>query len=102
MHELREFLKSGDWAAWDLAETDQRRGLPPPPLEKPAPPDAPRVALVPPDRFTVGSMPLLQAINRRRSRRKYTDDPLSLEELSFLLWVTQGVQRVMAEGRNTL
>jgi len=102
MRELRAFLKSGDWAAWDETVTDQRRGLPPPPLEKPAPPDAPRVALVPPERFSVGAMPLLQAIGQRRSRRKYTDDALSLEELSFLLWATQGVQRVINEGRNSL
>src|SRR5512133_2786916 len=102
MHELRAFLKSGDWAAWDVTETDQRRGLPPPPLEKPAPAGAPRVALVPPERFSVGAMPLMQAIGQRRSRRKYSDDALSLEELSFMLWATQGVQKIVNLGRNTL
>ena len=102
MKELRAVLKSGDWPAWEQIATDQRRGLPPPPLEKPAPPDAARIDLVPPDRFTVGAMPLVEAIGKRRSRRKYTEAPLTLEELSFLLWATQGVQKVMGEGRACL
>jgi SagB-type dehydrogenase family enzyme len=102
MKEQREFLKSGDWGAWGQVETDQRRGLPPPPLEKPAPPDAPRIDLIPPDRLAVGAMPLIEAIGRRRSRRAYTAESLSLEELSFLLWATQGVQKVMDSGRVSL
>jgi len=30
---------------------------------------------------------------KRRSRREYTDEPLRQEELSFLLWATQGVDQ---------
>ncbi len=30
----------------------------------------------------------------RRSLRRYTEDALSLEELSYLLWLTQGVKKV--------
>jgi SagB-type dehydrogenase family enzyme len=50
--------------------------------------------LVAPEAFTVGKMPLIEAVRRRRSRRTYTTEPLSLEELSFLLWATQGVREV--------
>lgn len=37
---------------------------------------------------------LQEAIQRRASCRKYRESPLSLEELSFLLYVTQGVKDV--------
>lgn len=39
-------------------------------------------------------MPLIEAINRRKSHRRYTTEGLSLEELSFLLWAAQGVQEI--------
>jgi SagB-type dehydrogenase family enzyme len=39
----------------------------------------------------LGQVSLVEAIRRRRSRREFTKDPLTLEELSFLLWATQGV-----------
>jgi SagB-type dehydrogenase family enzyme len=34
------------------------------------------------------------AIERRRSVREYSPQPISLLELSFLLWATQGVQEI--------
>lgn len=37
-------------------------------------------------------------IGQRESRRKYAKKPLTLRELSFLLWTTQGVRRMA--GRN--
>ncbi len=93
-----DLLRSGDWEAWRLAATDQRRGLPPSPPERPCPEGAPTVDLVPPEDLTVGTMPLIQAIRQRRSRRRFTRDPLTLEELSFLLWATQGRSRPAGEG----
>lgn len=36
---------------------------------------------------------LWELIRGRESRRKYTEEPLTLPELSFLLWSTQGVRR---------
>ena len=52
------------------------------------------IDLVAPEDMTVGGMPLMEAINSRRSRRQFVEEPLTLEELSFLLWATQGVQEV--------
>lgn len=46
---------------------------------------------MPPGAFSVGQVPLIDAIANRRSRRRFTDAALTLEELSFLLWATQGV-----------
>jgi SagB-type dehydrogenase family enzyme len=93
MCEYRRFLQSGDWEAWRREPTDQRRGLPAPPVEKPCPEGAVLVDLIPSGDLTLGAMPVIQAIRQRRSRRKFTRDPLTLEELSFLLWATQGLSR---------
>ena len=89
----REFLKSR-WETLSDIETDQKKGLPQPPVEK-VPADCLQIIdLVPADKLTLGTMPLLEVINKRRSRRHFTDDALTLEELSFLLWTTQGVREV--------
>jgi SagB-type dehydrogenase family enzyme len=83
-------------------ETDQMKGLPLPPMQKPYPEDAKLVDLVAAKDMTIGQVPLIDAIENRRSRRKYTDESLSLEELSFLLWSTQGVQKLARNGLLTL
>ncbi len=94
MRPLREVLKSQEWASFDTMGTPQQRNVPPPPLEKAPPEGARQFDLVPPDQFTSGKMALIEAIAKRRSRRAYTDAPLTLEELSFLLWSCQGIEKV--------
>ena len=102
MTDHRKFLQSGDWESWRREPTDQQRGLPPPPVEKPYPNDAAFVDLVPPGDLTVGAMTVIQAIRQRRSRRKFTGEPLTLEEISFLLWATQGLSRPGGGGSPNL
>ena len=87
--QLHVFLKghAGDWRR----DTDRSRGVPPPPIEKPCPSDVARIALVKPDQLKLGTTPLAAVINQRRSRRAYTADSLTNDELSFLLWSTQGI-----------
>jgi SagB-type dehydrogenase family enzyme len=91
MEAYREFLKSDRWEEWQNDETDQKKGMPPPPVQKPCPKDATLINLIAPDDLTVGQMSVIEAIGRRRSRREFTEEPLTLEELSFLLWATQGI-----------
>jgi SagB-type dehydrogenase family enzyme len=69
--------------------------MPSPPPQKPAPEGARLFDLVAPEAFTLGQVPIIEAFRRRRSRRKFTAEPLTLEELSFLLWATQGVAKVI-------
>lgn len=89
----RSFLKDTVRQTADLSQTDQQRGLPPPPLEKPFSADACRVDLTPPGKWrNIGPVDLESAIRRRRSRRQFKPDPLWLDELSFLLWATQGIE----------
>jgi SagB-type dehydrogenase family enzyme len=102
MEPYREFLKAKLWSEWGHIERDQAKGVPHPPWQKPYPEDAPLIDLVAPEDLTVGAMPLVEVIGRRRSRRKFTGGHLSIEELSFLLWATQGVQRVREGGVATL
>lgn len=90
--QLRVLLKGfpGDWrkdaeAAASAAE---------PPREKALPPDARLLPLVPPTRLQKGGMPLREALAKRRSVREFSKDILSAEDLSFLLWATQGVTGV--------
>lgn len=47
------------------------------------------IALPAPD--LAGHMPVEQAIEQRRSERRYGDRPLSLQHLSQLLWAAQGI-----------
>ncbi len=94
----RSFLKARQWQESARETSDQQRGVPHPPLTLPAPEGTETVGLVSPGEFTVGDVPLTQAIGRRRSRRRFAEAPLSVDELSFLLWATQGVQRVIRDG----
>jgi SagB-type dehydrogenase family enzyme len=102
MESYREYLKNQTLPGMSEMETGQMKGLPLPPIQKPYPKDAQLVDLVSPEDFTLGQMPVIDAIRKRRSRRKFTDEPLSLEELSFLLWSTQGVQKLVRSGLITL
>jgi SagB-type dehydrogenase family enzyme len=99
----RDFLKAHLWGEWKLKDlnTDQRQGVPPPPLEKPFAEGATLIFLPDPGSSNIGSMPLNEAIARRKSRREFSAQPLSLDELSFLLWATQGVHEIIRDGTAT-
>jgi len=98
MNTRRKFLKSGRGSEWETIQRDQDKGVPRPPFQQPYPADAPLLDLVAPEELTVGGISLVDALNCRRSRRRFTEEPLTLEELSFLLWVTQGVKRVRRDN----
>lgn len=102
MEELRRFLKTYTYEdlfySGKKVQTDQLAGIPHPPLQKDYPADAMLIDLIAPEELNTGTMPLVDVIRKRRSHRKYSDSPLSLEELSFLLWATQGVHEVWREG----
>lgn len=42
---------------------------------------------------------ILDVLTDRKSRRVYKDEPLTLDELSFLLWTTQGVKKVIGREK---
>jgi SagB-type dehydrogenase family enzyme len=98
----RRYLKNQALPGMSEIETDQMKGLPIPPIQKPYPKDAELVDLVNPEQFSLGKMPLIEAIRNRRSRRNFTEESLTLEELSFLLWATQGVEKLIHNGLVTI
>jgi SagB-type dehydrogenase family enzyme len=77
-----------------IGKSDQQGGLPQPPLELPPDPHARIIDLPRPESLGIPPLDLRAAIERRRSVRSYLREPITLEELSFLLWCTQGVQQV--------
>ena len=94
MKERREFLKDNIRKVTDFSKTAQSQGYAPPPVEKPATEDAVRIKLPWEEGWsTFKGMYLVEAILNRKSRRDSTLDDLSLLELSFLLYATQGVIR---------
>jgi len=53
-------------------------------------PEAERVSL--PDPTASPSMPLAQILTNRKSRRRYTSEPITIDELSFMLWACAGIR----------
>ncbi len=89
----REWLKS-TFPEWYQTETDQKKQLPQPPLFKAAGPGQAVIDLPVVSPEVISQASLWDVLQHRQSRREYTSDNLTLAELSFLLWATQGVQKV--------
>lgn len=82
----------------NFRQTDQSRGLRPPPVQKPAP-EGSRIILLPTrETWTIPPCDLVTAISNRKSQRRFTTALLSVDELAFLLWATQGVRSVLHEA----
>jgi len=88
----REFMERTKYRF--LGRSDQEKGLPQPPLELPADPALPVIDLTPPSDLAIPPADLRTALEHRHSVRSYAREPLTLDELSFLLWCTQGVKSV--------
>jgi len=99
MKELRYFLKDSIRKTVDFSATRQSLGYPPPPAEKPAPGDTAVIPLPRPGELKgICGITVEEAISRRRSVRQYSSLPVSLEELAFLLWATQGFRTTPGPG----
>ena len=93
LDQYRYFLKDTIRQKINFSQTDQHRGIEPPSLEKPFPTDALRFDLPPVGQWEgIETVALTAAISDRQSRRSFKSEPLTLGELSFLLWATQGVR----------
>lgn len=85
-----EFMKAT--RPGQLSRSPQDQGEPQPALEIPLPEGAPIIPLPQPASLEIPEISLRQAIENRRSVRRYAETPLTMDELSYLLWLTQGVQ----------
>jgi SagB-type dehydrogenase family enzyme len=96
---LRDNMKSGlsVETAW---VSDQMKGLAMPPAQKAIDPGSELIPLPKPDPSVLKKPNILACIADRKSRRKYSMENLTLGELSYLLWATQGVRKVLPSGRH--
>ena len=78
-----------------LGPSDQDLGLPQPPLALPPGPGSALIDLPSPVTAKIAPIDLRRAIDTRVSVRRYAPTSLGLDELSFLLWCTQGVKQVI-------
>ncbi len=93
--QYRYFLKDTIRKSIDFRATDQHKGVPAPPVEKPYDSNSTRVQLPPSDTWApyIEKTDILSAISGRRSRRRFTSAGLCIGELAFLLWATQGIRQ---------
>ncbi len=79
----------------------QALGQPQPPLELPIPESSQLIPLPKPEQWQLPAADLRSIIAQRKTLRKYAVTPLSLDELAFLLWATQGVLSVDEQKRHS-
>ena len=94
----KEFMEKTKYHYLD--QSDQMKGLQQPPLELEYDKTKKVIDLPKPQEIEVNGIGLREAIESRRSIRRYSKKPLTMEELSYLLWCTQGVKEV-AQGHAT-
>ncbi len=94
----RTFLTDTIRKHTDFSQTDQQCGVEPPPVQIPVSPNATLLPMPGPDAWDIAPVPVHQAIAERRSVRDYRPDPLSLPQLAFLLWATQGIRGPVRHG----
>jgi len=103
MTDYRKYFKNQTFPGMSDMETDMMKRLPLPPIQKPAPEGATLIDLPSHEEIRgLSAISLIDAIDGRESRRIYADEPISLAELAFLLWSTQGVKSLIRDGLVTL
>ena len=97
----RSWLRA-NWGELSQIQTDQQAREAYPSLEQPVPADALLIELPAVDQLATPPMTFFEATRNRQSRRRWSDEPLTLDELALLLWATQGVRSVAGSGAATL
>jgi len=78
----------------NLSPSGKDREVPRPPVESTLP-DGAAIPLSRPEDIDEPGIPWERLVAARRSLRKYAKTPLSADELSYLLWNTQGVTKLV-------
>lgn len=87
----RDFMKSYFGTS---IETDQQKEIPQPPLQKPYDKNGEVIDLPKVDKSIIVKDDIFQIILDRKSNRNYLDEGMTLEELSYLLMMTQGIKEI--------
>ncbi len=103
IQEARDFMKHSFKPELEGFESDQDLKKPQPPLQKARMRPKEQAILLPRDFEALELQDnLLELLLRRKSARVYTGEALSLLQLSFLLWATQGVKDIRGKKYATL
>ena len=78
-----------------LEPSDQMMGISHPPIEVTDDDNQPTFDLPEPSDITT-QLSVRKAINNRTSVREYSQSPLTQQELSYLLWATQGIKEIIS------
>ncbi|WPC42858.1 SagB/ThcOx family dehydrogenase [Clostridium sp. JS66] len=97
----REFLKA-NFQILDEVQTDRQKGLPFPAFQKEYDSDSILIDLPEVSKDILSKSNVFDCLENRRSIRKYAEESISLEQLSYLLWATQGIQKVMNNNMTTI
>lgn len=89
----REFIELTKYHYLD--KSDQMKGIQPPPLELEYDKSKKVIDLPKHIEIETRTIGLRESIENRRSIRKYSQECLTIQELSYLLWCTQGVKDVV-------
>ncbi len=84
-----------------LSEPDQLKGIKAPPLEPPCDEGQELIELPSLANITFPDYSLRKAIEQRRSHRSFSKQSLTIEELAYLLWCTQGVKKISSVEDST-
>jgi len=87
----RDFMKAKRWNDFNII-TDELLDMPKPEEVKEYDTNSKIITLPEPDDKILKNKDIYQCITKRKSRRKFKNDSLKIDELSYLLYTTQGVR----------
>lgn len=100
---MHGYHEDDETADSDYNPSDQQLRLPQPPLCKaPMAPESEKIALSLDFSGLELKNDIIALIRDRRSSRVYTEEDMSIEELSFLLWATQGIKSIRGKSYATI
>ncbi len=91
----KNFIEQTYYEALD--ESDQQKDLQHPPFQEVFDKSAEIIDLPNPESIDLSLIDFKQLVYDRKSLRKFKNTALSLEELSYLLWCSQGVKKVVPD-----
>lgn len=97
----RDFMKA-DFKVLDEIKTDRQKGLPFPSFQKEYDKTKELIDLPKVDKEILHKANVFDCFEDRRSVRRYSEESITIEQLSYLLWATQGIQQVTNNNTGTL
>ncbi|MFW5873693.1 MAG: SagB/ThcOx family dehydrogenase [Bacillota bacterium] len=95
---VQKFLESTYYQ--NLSPSDQSKEKPAPPMINQPESIIKSFSLPNPEEIELPEKNIFDILDKRRSRRAYSDSALNQNDLSILLYYTQGIKKTLSDGRN--